>query len=224
MQKNIVVIEGDGFGREVTRRAVKVLNGVAEHGGHEFTYKYCLMGADAIDKTGNPRPDDTIEASLNSDAILFGAIGHPKYDNDPTAKVRPEQGLLKLRKSLQLFANIRPVATYPALQHLSPLKAKILEGVDFIIFRELTGGIYFGKKQTSDDGNTAMDDCTYTREEIERIAHLAFRQAQQRKKKLTLVDKANVLETSPLRRKVVQDISGQYNDVKADFLFVFNAA
>ena len=141
MQKNIVVIEGDGIGPEVTRQAIKVLNAVADHGGHEFTYKYCLMGADAIDKTGNPLPDETIEAALNSDAILFGAIGHPKYDNDPTAKVRPEQGLLKLRKSLQLFANIRPVATYPALQHLSPLKAKNLEGVDFIIFRELTGGI-----------------------------------------------------------------------------------
>src|SRR5882762_478345 len=179
MQKNIVVIEGDGIGPEVTRQAIKVLNAVAEQANHEFNFTYHLMGACAIDKTGNPLPDETIAAALDADAILFGAIGHPKYDNDPTAKVRPEQGLLKLRKSLQLFANIRPVATYPALQHLSPLKAKILEGVDFIIFRELTGGIYFGKKQTSDDGNTAIDDCTYTREEIERIAHLAFRQAQQ---------------------------------------------
>jgi len=224
MQKNIVVIEGDGIGPEVTRQAIKVLDAVAEQGGHEFTYKYCLMGADAIDKTGNPLPDETIEAALNSDAILFGAIGHPKYDNDPTAKVRPEQGLLKLRKSLQLFANIRPVTTYPALQHLSPLKAKILEDVDFIIFRELTGGIYFGKKETSADGSQALDDCTYTREEIERIAHLAFRQAQQRRKKLTLVDKANVLETSRLWRKVVQDLAGSYCDVKVDFLFVDNAA
>ena len=158
MQKNIVVIEGDGIGPEVTRQAIKVLNAVAEQGGHEFNYTYCLMGADAIDKTGNPLPDATIEAALNSDAILFGAIGHPKYDNDPTAKVRPEQGLLKLRKSLQLFANIRPVSTYPALQHLSPLKARILEDVDFIIYRELTGGIYFGKKELSEDGNRASDD------------------------------------------------------------------
>ncbi|HLI93525.1 MAG TPA: 3-isopropylmalate dehydrogenase [Puia sp.] len=224
MQKNIVVIEGDGIGPEVTRQAIKVLNAVAANGGHEFSYRYCLMGADAIDKTGNPLPDETIEAALNSDAILFGAIGHPKYDNDPTARVRPEQGLLKLRKSLQLFANIRPVSTYPALQHLSPLKAKVLENVDFIIFRELTGGIYFGKKETDPDGNRASDECIYSREEIERIAYLAFRQAQQRRKKLTLVDKANVLETSRLWRKVVQEIAAGYPDVKVDFLFVDNAA
>ena len=224
MQKNIVVIEGDGIGPEVTRQAVKVLDAVAEQGGHEFTYKYCLMGACAIDKTGTPLPDETIEAALNSDAILFGAIGHPKYDNDPTAKVRPEQGLLKLRKSLQLFANIRPLTTYPSLQHLSPLKAKMLEDVDFVIFRELTSGIYFGKKELNPEGTRASDDCVYTREEIERIAHLAFKQAQQRRKKLTLVDKANVLETSRLWRKVVQDIAKQYTDVKVDFLFVDNAA
>src|SRR5580658_5778955 len=224
MKKNIVVIEGDGIGPEVTRQAIKVLNSVAEQGDHEFNYTYCLMGACAIDKTGNPLPDETIATALNSDAILFGAIGHPKYDNDPTAKVRPEQGLLKLRKSLQLFANIRPVATYPALQHLSPLKAKFLENVDFIIFRELTGGIYFGKKELNAEGTQASDECVYSREEIERIAHLAFRQAQQRRKKLTLVDKANVLETSRLWRKVVQDIAGSYPDVKVDFLFVDNAA
>jgi len=224
MQKHIVVIEGDGIGPEVTRQAIKVLNAVVQASGHEFNYSYHLMGACAIDKTGNPLPDETIEAALNSDAILFGAIGHPKYDNDPSAKVRPEQGLLKLRKSLQLFANIRPVTTYPSLQHLSPLKAKILEDVDFVIFRELTGGIYFGKKETNAEGTHASDECTYSREEIERIAHLAFKQAQKRRKKLTLVDKANVLETSRLWRKVVQDIAGQYADVKVDFLFVDNAA
>src|SRR6202020_2819989 len=207
MQKNIVVIEGDGIGPEVTRQSIKILNAIPDQFNHDFNYKYCLMGADAIDKTGNPLPDETIEAALNSDAILFGAIGHPKYDNDPTAKVRPEQGLLKLRKSLQLFANIRPVSTYPALQHLSPLKAKILENVDFVIFRELTGGIYFGKKEINAEGTQASDECVYTREEIERIAHLAFRKAQQRRKKLTLVDKANVLETSRLWRKVVQEIA-----------------
>jgi 3-isopropylmalate dehydrogenase len=224
MEKNIVVIEGDGIGPEVTRQAVKVLNAVAQTGDHEFHFSYHLMGACAIDKTGNPLPDETIEAALNSDAILFGAIGHPKYDNDPTAKVRPEQGLLKLRKSLQLFANIRPVTTYPTLQHLSPLKAKMLEDVDFVIFRELTGGIYFGKKEINPEGTRASDDCVYTSEEIERIAHLAFKQAQQRRKKLTLVDKANVLETSRLWRKVVQDIARQYSDVKVEFLFVDNAA
>ena len=224
MKKNIAVIEGDGIGPEVTRQSIRVLNAIAELNGHEFTYTYCLMGAIAIDKTGNPLPDETIETCLNSDAILFGAIGHPKYDNDPTAKVRPEQGLLKLRKSLQLYANLRPVSTYPALSFLSPLKQKNIEGVDFIIFRELTGGIYFGKKELSADGNQALDECTYTSEEIERIAHLAFQSAQKRKKKLTLVDKANVLETSRLWRKVVQGIAPQYADVAVDFLFVDNAA
>src|SRR6476659_3061468 len=174
MKKQITVIEGDGIGPEVTRQSVRVLNAVAAAFDHEFHYTYCLMGADAIDKTGNPLPDETIESCLNSDAILFGAIGHPRYDNDPTAKVRPEQGLLKLRKSLQLFANIRPVATYTSLQHLSPLKPKIIEGVDFVIFRELTGGIYFGKKELSTDGASAIDECVYTKAEIERVTNLAF--------------------------------------------------
>src|SRR4030095_16845805 len=169
MKKHIVVIEGDGIGPEVTRQSLKILNAVAEKFHHEFDYKYCLMGADAIDKTGNPLPDETIEACLNSDAILFGAIGHPKYDNDPTAKVRPEQGLLKLRKSLQLFANIRPISTYSSLQHLSHLKSKTLEGVDCIIFRELAGGINFGEKETNAECTQASDNCIYTREEIERI-------------------------------------------------------
>lgn len=225
MNKNIVVIEGDGIGPEVTRQAIRVLNAVAEQFNHEFTYQYHLMGADAIDKTGNPLPDATIEACLNSDAILFGAIGHPKYDNDPTAKVRPEQGLLKLRKSLQLFANIRPVTTYPALHHLSPLKTVNIENVDFVIYRELTGGIYFGKKEVNEEHTRASDDCVYTRDEIERVSHLAFQHAQKRKrKKLTLVDKANVLETSRLWRKIVQEIAPEYSDVAVDFLFVDNAA
>ncbi len=224
MEKNITVILGDGIGPEVTRQSIKVLDAVEYQYGHTFNYTYCLMGADAIDKTGNACPDETIESCLNSDAVLFGAIGHPKYDNDPTAKVRPEQGLLKLRKSLQLFANIRPINTYPSLQHLSPLKAKQMDGVDFIIFRELTGGIYFGKKELSEDKNTASDDCIYTRAEIERIAHLAFKHAQQRRKKLTLVDKANVLETSRLWRRVVQEMALQYSDVAVDYMFVDNAA
>src|SRR5215468_1017323 len=158
MKKNIAVIEGDGIGPEVTRQSVRVLNSIAETYNHQFNYTYCLMGADAIDKTGNPLPDETIDVCLKSDAILFGAIGDPKYDNDPTAKVRPEQGLLKLRKSLQLFANIRPVNTYPSLHHLSPLKNKNLEDVDFIIFRELTGGIYFGSKELNPEGTRASDD------------------------------------------------------------------
>ena len=224
MEKQIAIIEGDGIGPEVTRQSVKVLNAIADRFNHRFHYSYCLMGAVAIDRTGNPLPDATIETCLNSDAILFGAIGHPKYDNDPGAKVRPEQGLLKLRKSLQLFANIRPVNTYPTLNYLSPLRAKNIEGVDFVIFRELTGGIYFGKKQTEESGNSASDECVYSREEIERIAHLAFQTAQKRKRKLTLVDKANVLETSRLWRKVVQEIAHDYADVTVDFLFVDNAA
>ena len=226
MKKKIAVIEGDGIGPEVTRQSVHVLNAVATSFGHEFEYTYCLMGADAIDKTGSPLPDETIGVCLDSDAILFGAIGHPKYDNDPSAKVRPEQGLLKLRKSLELYANIRPVSTYKSVHHLSPLKTKNIEGVDFIIFRELTGGIYFGKKELNDDGTVASDECIYSREEIERIAHLAFHFAQkpERRHKLTLVDKANVLETSRLWRKVVQEIATEYPDVTVDYMFVDNAA
>lgn len=226
MKKNIAVIEGDGIGSEVTRQSIRVLNAIAESFGHEFNYTYCLMGADAIDKTGNPLPDKTIEVCLESDAILFGAIGHPKYDNDPNAKVRPEQGLLRLRKTLQLYANIRPITTYPSLHHLSPLKTKNIEGADFIIFRELTGGIYFGKKEQNPEGTWALDECSYTKEEIERMAHLAFHFAQkpERRKKLTLVDKANVLETSRLWRKVVQEVAAQYPDVTVDYMFVDNAA
>jgi len=224
MNKNIAVILGDGIGPEVTRQSIKVLNAVGERFGHEFYYTYSLMGADAINKTGSPLPDETLEVCVSSDAILFGAIGHPKYDNDPTAKVRPEQGLLKLRKSLGLFANIRPVMTFPSLYHLSPFKPKQLEDVDFVVYRELTGGIYFGKKEMNADYTEASDLCIYNKTEIERIAHHAFKSAQQRKKKLTLVDKANVLETSRLWRKVVQEVAKNYTDVTTDYMFVDNAA
>ena len=224
MKKKIAVILGDGIGPEVTEQSIKVLNIIAKQFKHEFSYEHALMGAIAIDKTGNPLPEDTIKICLANDAILFGAIGDPKYDNDPTAKLRPEQGLLKLRKELQLFANIRPVKTYETLQHLTPLKPRILENVDFIIFRELTGGIYFGDKTLSADGTVATDNCSYSVAEIERIAHLAFQYAQKRKKKLTMVDKANVLETSRLWRKVVQKMAAEYKDVTVDYLFVDNAA
>lgn len=224
MTKYITIILGDGIGPEVTHQSIKALNAIAEKFNHQFVYTQALMGADAIDKTGSPLPDATLESCLKSDAILFGAIGHPKYDNDPTAKVRPEQGLLKLRKSLGLFANIRPVSTYPSLHHLSPLKDQQLENVDFIVYRELTGGIYFGKKEVNADYTEASDLCSYSREEIERIARLAFQSAQQRQKKLTLVDKANVLETSRLWRKVVQELSKEYSDVTVDYMFVDNAA
>jgi 3-isopropylmalate dehydrogenase len=222
----IVIIDGDGIGPEVTKQSVHVLNAIANAFGHEFEYTYCLAGAVAIDKTGDPLPNETIEACLESDAILFGAIGDPKYDNDPSAKVRPEQGLLKLRKTLQLYANIRPITTYSTLQHLSPLKAKAVEGVDFVIFRELTGGIYFGEKTLNEEKTVASDACVYSKMEIERIAHLAFKFAQkpERRQKLTLVDKANVLETSRLWRSVVRELSQHYPDVSVDYLFVDNAA
>jgi len=224
MNKNIAVILGDGIGPEVTRQSIKVLNAIGLHFSHHFNYSYGLMGADAIDKTGSPLPDETLTTCLQSDAILFGAIGHPKYDNDPSAKVRPEQGLLKIRKELELFANIRPVTTYPSLHHLSPLKDNRLRDIDFIIYRELTGGIYFGAKKLREDSSQASDDCVYNRSEIERVSHLAFQSAQKRRKKLTLVDKANVLETSRLWRKVVQELAAQYADVAVDYMFVDNAA
>lgn len=215
---------GDGIGPEVTQQSIKILDAIAQQFGHAFYYTYSLMGAEAIDKTGTSLPDETLEICLESDAILFGAIGHPRYDNDPEAKVRPEQGLLKLRKSLGLFANIRPVLTYPSLHHLSPVKNKVVDGVDFIIYRELTGGIYFGKKETNVENNYAVDECTYSREEIERVSHLAFRHAQKRKKKVTLVDKANVLETSRLWRKIVKEMTSQYADVNVEYMFLDNAA
>ncbi len=224
MDKKIAVINGDGIGPEVTAQSIKVLNTIALEFGHQFRFAYALMGADAIDKTGNPLPDETIAICKQSDAILFGAIGHPKYDNDPSAKVRPEQGLLKLRKELELFANIRPINTYASLAHLSPLKTKQLKGVDFIIFRELTGGIYFGKRSLNEEQTYATDESAYHSYEIERVAHLAFKYAQTRRKKLTLIDKANVLETSRLWRKVVQALASQYPDVSVDYMFVDNAA
>lgn len=224
MNKKIAILNGDGIGPEVTAQSIKVLKAIEERFNHEFTFREALIGAAAIDATGTALPIETIDICLDSDAVLFGAVGHPKYDNDPSAKVRPEQGILGIRKALQLFANIRPITTYPSLQHLSPLKPKQLEGVDCVIFRELTGGIYFGKKYTSEDGNYASDECSYSREEIERITHLAFQHAQKRKKKVTLVDKANVLDTSRLWRKVVQEIVTQYSNVTVDYMFVDNAA
>jgi len=224
MKLEIAVLSGDGIGPEVTHQAIKVLKAVAQEFDHSFRFKEAHVGAIAIDQTGNPLPDDTLALCKSSDAILFGAIGDPKYDNDPSAKVRPEQGLLKLRKELGLFANIRPVKAYETLLGKSPLKKSIIEGTDISIYRELTGGIYFGEKQLSEDGNVASDLCEYSREEIERIAHLAFKAAQSRKKKVTLVDKANVLETSRLWRKVVTELAKEYTDVELDFLFVDNAA
>ena len=224
MNYKITMLPGDGIGPEVTAQAKKALEAVADIYDHHFEYKVALMGAAAIDKTGNPLPEETLDACEASDTILFGAIGDPKYDNDPSAKVRPEQGLLRLRKSLGLFCNIRPVKAYKELIDKSPLKQEIISGTDISIYRELTGGIYFGEKHLSDDEQVASDGCKYSVEEIERIAHLAFKEAQRRRKKLTLVDKANVLETSRLWRKTVTNLASQYPDVTLDFLFVDNAA
>lgn len=224
MKLQIAVLPGDGIGPEITRQSIKVLKAVAERFNHQFSFREAPVGAAGIDFNGDPLPDETLELCRNSDAVLFGAIGTPKYDNDPTAKVRPEQGLLRLRKELGLFANIRPVKTYAKLENLSPLRSEIISGADMVIYRELTGGIYFGDHFTSDDGKSATDVCTYNVEEIKRIAHLAFKAAQKRGKKLTLVDKANVLETSRLWRKTVTAMGTEYPDVALDFLFVDNAA
>jgi len=179
MNLKIALLPGDGIGPEVSAQAVKCLQAVAETFGHQFEFTEALVGAKAIDKTGNPLPDSTLELCKDSDAVLFGAIGDPKYDNDPNAKIRPEQGLLKLRKELGLFSNIRPVKVFPTLIDKSPLKKKFVRGTDFIIYRELIGGIYFGEKNLSKDGTVASDLCTYSEAEISRIAHMAFRQPKQ---------------------------------------------
>ena len=224
MNLKIALLPGDGIGPEVSAQAVKCLQAVAETFGHQFEFTEAIVGAKAIDKTGNPLPDSTLELCKDSDAVLFGAIGDPKYDNDPNAKIRPEQGLLKLRKELGLFSNIRPVKVFPTLIDRSPLKKRFVRGTDFIIYRELIGGIYFGEKNLSKDGTVASDLCTYSETEISRIAHMAFKAAKTRRKKLTLVDKANVLESSRLWRKVVSKIGESYPEITLDFLFIDNAA
>ncbi|WP_165023416.1 3-isopropylmalate dehydrogenase [Dysgonomonas sp. ZJ279] len=225
MKLNIAVLPGDGIGPEIIGQALRVTEAVCEKFGHELSYEYAIVGASAIDEVGNPYPDSTHELCMSADAVLFGAIGDPKYDNDPSAKVRPEQGLLAMRKKLGLFANIRPVTTFPSLIHKSPLRAELIEGADFMCIRELTGGMYFGRPQgRSEDGNTAYDTCVYTREEVERILHLSYKYAQLRRKKVTVVDKANVLATSRLWRQVAQEIEKQYPDVETEYMFVDNAA
>ncbi|WP_294083760.1 3-isopropylmalate dehydrogenase [Proteiniphilum sp. UBA5384] len=225
MQLNIAVLPGDGIGPEIMEQALNITLAVCEKFGHSLTCKKAVVGACAIDATGDPYPAETHKLCMQSDAVLFGAIGDPKYDNDPNAKVRPEQGLLRMRKQLGLYGNIRPVMTFPSLIHKSPLRADLVEGADFICIRELTGGMYFGRPQgRSEDGNTAYDTCVYTREEIERVLHLAYKFAGQRHKKVTVVDKANVIATSRLWRQIAQEIAPQYPDIETDFLFVDNAA
>jgi len=225
MKLNIAVLPGDGIGPEIVEQALNVTKAVCEKFGHELTYETAIVGACAIDATGNPYPDATHELCMKSDAVLFGAIGSPKYDNDPTAKVRPEQGLLAMRKKLGLYANIRPVAVFPSLISRSPLRSDLVENADFMCIRELTGGLYFGRPQgRSEDGNSAVDTCSYTREEIERILKLAYEYAGQRRKKLTVVDKANVLETSRLWRQIAQEMAPNYPDIETEYMFVDNAA
>ena len=220
MDLNIALLAGDGIGPEVIDQAVKVCDAIAEKYGHSITWKPALTGATAIDEVGEPYPDETHDICKNSDAVLFGAIGHPKYDNDPTATIRPEQGLLKMRKELGLFANIRPTFTFPSLIDKSPLRKERIEGTDLVFLRELTGGIYFGEKGRRDEGETAFDNCVYTRDEVIRLAKKGFELAMSRSKKLCCVDKANVLETSRLWRETVQDMAEDYPEVEVSYEFV----
>jgi 3-isopropylmalate dehydrogenase len=225
MDFKIAVLPGDGIGPEIIDQAKKVIIAVGKKYNHKFNFTHGLVGAIAIDKTGKPLPAETLELCKSSDAVLFGAIGDPKYDNNPAAKVRPEQGLLAMRKELGLYANVRPVTTFPALIDKSPLKREIVQGVDIMMIRELTGGIYFGKPQgRSEDGNTAYDTSVYSRYEIERVVKLACEYAMTRSKKLTVVDKANVLATSRLWRETALLVARGYKELSIDFMFVDNAA
>jgi 3-isopropylmalate dehydrogenase len=224
MKKHILVVPGDGIGQEVTVVGKAVLEKIAAKFGHDFTYDEALMGHVAIEATGDPLPAESLEKMRASDAILFGAVGHAKYDNDPTAKVRPEQGLLKMRKELGLFANLRPIKLFDELLGASSIKPEILKGVDILFFRELTGDVYFGKRERIDNGNTAYDTMIYSKYEVERIARKAFDAAMTRGKKLMSVDKANVLESSRLWREVVLEVAKDYPEVELEHQFIDAAA
>ena len=224
MKLKIAKLPGDGIGPEVVEQAVKAVDAVCARFGHEVTYAYGYVGACAIDKFGDAYPEETHALCMDSDAVLFGAVGDPRYDNDPTAKVRPEQGLLAIRKRLGLYANLRPVETFKSLVDKSPLKTELVDGADFLCIRELTGGMYFGEKGRRDGGNTAYDTCIYSRDEVERILRLAFEYAGRRRKHLTVVDKANVLESSRLWRQVAREMEPSYPDIQVDYMFVDNAA
>lgn len=222
MKLNIALLPGDGIGPEVVDQAVKVVNAVCKKFGHEAAYTKALVGACAIDATGKAYPDATHQICMQSDAVLFGAVGDPRFDNNPSAKERPETGLLAMRKQLELYANLRPVETFKSLIDKSPLKTELVDGADFICIRELTGGMYFGEKHEADD--MAFDTCKYTRPEIERILKVAFEYARNRRKHLTVVDKANVLASSRLWRKIAQEMAPQYPDIQTDYMFVDKAA
>lgn len=222
MKLNIAVLAGDGIGPEISAQGVAVMQAVCQKFGHEATFTPALVGAAAIDAVGDPFPEDTYEICKKADAVLFSSVGDPKFDNNPNVKVRPEQGLLAMRKKLGLFANIRPVQTFDCLIHKSPLKDELVRGADFVCIRELTGGMYFGEKKEGDD--YAYDTNAYSREEVERILKVAYAYAQRRRKHLTVVDKANVLASSRLWRKVAQEMAPQYPDVTTDFMYVDNAS
>lgn len=225
MKIKIAVLPGDGIGPEIVEQGMKALKAVCQKFGHELTYEYAICGAAAIDQVGDPYPEATHQLCMDSDAVLFGAVGDPKFDNNPTLKVRPEQGLLAMRKRLGLFANIRPVNTFASLIDKSPLRRELVEGTDLMCIRELTGGLYFGRPQgRSENGDTAYDTCVYSRMEIERIVRLAFQYAMKRRRKLTVVDKANVLATSRLWREVSKEIAKEFPEVETEFMFVDNAA
>ncbi len=220
MKLDIALLAGDGIGPEVIDQAVKVCDAISTKYNHEINWTPALTGAAAIDAVGEPYPDTTHDICANADAVLFGAIGHPRFDNDPSAKVRPEQGLLKMRQKLGLFANVRPTFTFPSLIDKSPLKRERIEGTDLIILRELTGGVYFGERGRKDDNNTAFDTMTYQRFEIERLARKGFEMAMKRSKKLCCVDKANVLESSRLWRETVQNLEKDYPEVEVTYEFI----
>ena len=222
MKLKIAILAGDGIGPEVMTQGVGVLNAIAERFGHEFEYEEAIAGAHAIDLVGDPYPESTHEACMRADAVLFAAVGDLKYDNDPTAPVRPEQGLLAMRKKLGLFANVRPVVTFDCLIHKSPLKDELVRGADFVVIRELTGGMYFGEKYQ--DNERAYDTDVYTRPEIERILKVAFEMARTRRRHLTVVDKANVLASSRLWRQIAKEMEPAYPDVTTDYMFVDNAS
>ena len=222
MDFKIAVLAGDGIGPEISVQGVNVMKAVCAKFGHKVEFNYAICGADAIDKVGDPFPESTYQVCRDADAVLFSAVGDPKFDNNPTAKVRPEQGLLAMRKKLGLFANVRPVQTFKCLLHKSPLRSELVEGADFLCIRELTGGMYFGEKYQDDE--KAYDTNMYTRPEIERILKVGFEYAMRRKKHLTVVDKANVLASSRLWRKIAQEMEPLYPEVKTDYMYVDNAA
>lgn len=224
MKFKIAKLPGDGIGPEVVEQAVKAVDAVCRKFGHEVEYSFAEVGACAIDKYGDAYPEETHQICMDSDAVLFGAVGDPKYDNDPTSKVRPEQGLLAMRKKLGLYANLRPVETFPTLIHKSPLKTELVDGADFMCVRELTGGMYFGEKGRRDNGDTAFDTNLYHRYEVERILKLSFEYAMRRRGQLTVVDKANVLESSRLWRQIAQEMAPSYPKVKTEYMYVDNAA